>query len=132
MKQPIEAKVTFKHNFDGELELREGSVSIGMLPHQASPYKLLQAALISCFHSTFLEIIEKKRLSVESVSYYSSGFKRDEVPATIETLHMDIHVKGIQNKVAVEKSFELASKVCSVYNTISQVGTITYTIHYLD
>jgi putative redox protein len=132
MKQPIEANVTFKNNFDGELELKEGSVSIGMLPHQASPYKLLQAALISCLHSTFLDIIEKKRLTVESVSYHSSGFKRDEVPATIETLHLDVHVKGIQNKVAVEKSFDLATKVCSVYNTISQVGTITYTIHYID
>lgn len=132
MKQPIDAKVTFDHTFNGSLELREGSVSIGMLPHQASPYKLLQAALISCLHSTFLDIIEKKRLGVESVTYQSSGFKRDAIPATIETLHLDVHVKGISNKLAVEKSFELATKVCSVYNTISQVGEITYTIHYVD
>lgn len=132
MKQPIEAKVTFMSDFNGELELKEGSVSIGLLAHQASPYKLLQAALISCLHSTFLEIIAKKRLSVESVSYQSAGFKRDEVPATIETLHLDIHVKGIKNKVATEKSFELASKMCSIYSTISQVGKITYTIHFLD
>jgi putative redox protein len=130
MKQPIEAKVTFGSTFDGALELKEGSVSIGMLPHQASPYKLLQAALISCLHSTFLDVIEKKRLNLESVTYHSSGFKREEIPSTIETLHLDVHVKGIENKVAIEKSFELATKVCSVYNTISHVGTITYTIHY--
>jgi putative redox protein len=130
MKQPIEAKVTFGSTFDGALELKEGSVSIGMLPNQASPYKLLQAALISCLHSTFLDVIEKKRLNLESVTYHSSGFKREEIPSTIETLHLDVHVKGIENKVAVEKSFELATKVCSVFNTISQVGTITYTIHY--
>jgi putative redox protein len=130
MKQPIEAKVTFGSTFDGALELKEGSVSIGVLPHQATPYKLLQAALISCLHSTFLDVIEKKRLNLESVTYHSSGFKREEIPSTIETLHLDVHVKGIENKVAVEKSFELATKVCSVYNTISQVGTITYTIHY--
>ena len=132
MKQPIEATVTFDHTFNGELALREGSVSIGMQPHQASPYKLLQGALISCLHSTFLDVIEKKRLSFESVTYHSSGFKREEIPSTIETLHLDVHVKGLTNKVAAEKSFELATKVCSVFNTISQVGTITYTIHYVD
>jgi putative redox protein len=130
MKQPIEAKVVFGSTFDGSLELKEGSVSIGVLPHQASPYKLLQAALISCLHSTFLDVIEKKRLNLESVTYHSSGFKREEIPSTIETLHLDVYVKGISNKLSVEKSFDLATKVCSVYNTISQVGTITYTIHY--
>lgn len=132
MKQPIQAKVAFDHTFNGQAELHEGSISIGMLPHQATPYKLLQAALISCLHSTFLDVIEKKKLGVESVTYYSSGFKRDAIPATIETLHLDVHIKGITNKLAVEKSFDLATKVCSIYNTISHVGTITHTIHFID
>ena len=132
MGQKIEAKVSFKNKFEGKLWLKEGSVKIGIKPNQASPYRLLQGALISCFHSTFLDVIEKKKITIKSVEYVTSGEKRDEIPSTIETLTMDIVVKGASSQEGALKAFELAKKYCSVYQTISQVGVITVHVEFID
>lgn len=132
MKQQIAAESQFTNEFEGELHLKEGSVSIGIGPTQLSPYRMLQGALMACFHSTFLDILTKKRETFVSVTYKTAGEKREDVPSTIETLHMDIIIKGVSNKLAVEKSYKLATKVCSVYVTLSQVADMSYSIHFED
>lgn len=130
MGQKVQAEVVFGNKFEGELLLKEGSISIGMKPHQTSPHRLLQGALVSCFHSTFMDVMEKKRKTFEGVSYVTEGEKRDEVPATLKTLHMNIVVKGASDEKAVMKSFEMAAKYCSVFQTISHVAEITYNVTF--
>lgn len=130
MKDKISATTHFNNQFQGTLELKEGEVEIGGQLHQLTPYNMLQGALMACFHATFIEILAKKRQSFESVTYKTSGEKRDNVPTTIEHLHIDIMIKGASNELAVEKSYALAAKTCSIYQTISQVGELSYTIHF--
>src|SRR5690554_943130 len=97
MKQQISATTHFEaEGFKGELELKEGSIEIGIGPKQLSPYRMLQGALMACFHSTFLDILTKKRETFRAVTYKTSGEKRDEVPSTIETLHLDIVISGVK------------------------------------
>lgn len=132
MGQKIEAKVSFTNKFEGKLALKEGNVAIGMKPDQASPYRLLQGALVACFHSTFLDVIEKKKIKITAVDYFTSGEKRDEIPSTIDYLTMDVTVKGASNQQGCLKAFELAKKYCSIYHTISQVGQITVNVEFID
>lgn len=132
MAQNIEATTHFTNEFQGRLELAVGSIAIGMEPHEVTPYKMLQGALVACLHATFLDILTKKRQTFEKVTYKTSGTKRDGVPATIESLHVDVMISGVSKQVAVEKSMELATKVCSIYQTLSCVGQLSYTIHFIE
>lgn len=133
MAQQIAATVTFNSNeFDGVLKLKEGSISIGINPDQASPYRLLQGALVACLHSTFLDILTKKRESFTSITYTTSGHKREGVPATIEELHIDVTIINASKELAATKSMELATRVCSIYQTISCVGKLSYTMHFIE
>ncbi len=130
MKQKIEAITHFNDAFEGELKLKDGSIPIGIAPNQISPYRMLQGALIGCFHSTFLDIIQKKRVTYKKVTYKTFGEKRDEVPATLESLHIDIYILNVSNELQIQKSYELATKVCSVYQTLMHVATLSYSIHF--
>lgn len=132
MAQHIEATTHFTNQFEGQLELGEGFIPIGIGAHQASPYQMLQGALMACLHATFLDILTKKRESFDKITYKTSGNKREGVPTTIEVLHIDVMILGATKKIAVEKSMELATKVCSVYQTLSCVGELSYTIVFID
>lgn len=130
MKERITAVTHFTNAFDGTLALKEGFVEIGGQAHQLTPYNMLQGALMACFHATFIEILKKKRQSFDKVTYKTSGEKRESIPTTIEKLHIDITIFGASNELATQKSFDLAAKTCSIYQTISQVAELSYTIHY--
>ncbi|PKM63545.1 MAG: osmotically inducible protein OsmC [Firmicutes bacterium HGW-Firmicutes-20] len=131
MGQHVEADVRFSDVFDGELMLKEGSIGIGMKPDQAGPYKLLLAALTGCFHSTFLDVAVKKRLTFKSVSYRLEGEKRDEVPQTLSVLHITIKVEGADNQTQIHRCFELAEKYCSIYTTLSKVAQLSYEVSFI-
>lgn len=128
----IEATAHFNNQFEGKLELKEGFIPIGVGPTDASPYRMLQGALMACLHSTFLDILTKKRETYDHITYKTSGTKRETIPATIEKLHIDVMISGATKQLAVEKSMELATKVCSVYQTLSCVGKLSYSIHFID
>lgn len=131
MGQHVEADVRFTDVFDGELLLKEGSIKIGMNPDQAGPYKLLLGALTGCFHSTFLDVAVKKRLTFKNVSYHLEGEKRDEVPQTLKVLHLVIRVEGADNHTQILRCFELAEKYCSIYTTLSKVAQLSYDVSFI-
>jgi putative redox protein len=122
MASKVSARLHFAQGFDGTLLLREGEVAIGVQADQARPYDLLQAALAACLHSTFLEILEKKRLSIEFADYLIEGFKRSEVPTMLEEVSIHVTLPDGPNNEALEKSFHLATQYCSVFNTLAQVA----------
>lgn len=122
MGQNITAQIEFKKDFKGKLILREGEIGIGIEPNEARPYDLLQGALVSCLHSTLLEILVKKHIEIESVSYRVSGEKRDEIPTTLKSVTIEAEFITGASEEQIQKSMELASKYCSVYNTLALVA----------
>ncbi len=88
----------------------------------ARPYELLFMALGSCMYSTFEDIIVKKRLNCESVQIDVSGEKRTEVPAFLQTCDIKFTVKGADNPDGFRKSFDLACKYCSIFQTLKKVA----------
>jgi putative redox protein len=122
MGQNISAQLEFKKDFKGKLILQDGEIGIGIGPNMARPYDLLQGALVSCLHSTLLEILTKKRIEIESVNYRVSGEKRDEIPTTLKSVTIEADFISNASEDQIRKSMDLASKYCSVYNTLAQVA----------
>jgi putative redox protein len=122
MASQVSARLHFAQGFDGTLMLREGEVAIGVQADQARPYDLLQAALAACLHSTFLDILEKKRLSIEFADYLIEGVKRSEIPTMLEEVIINVTLPDGPNNQALEKSLHLATQYCSVFNTLAQVA----------
>ena len=120
--------VRFSNGFHGELLLDEGVVRIGRQPQEAAPYDLLYGALASCLYSTFLGILEKKRIIIQG----ADAEKRSEVPTTLKTVHLTVTVHQAEKEEAVRKSLELATRYCSVYQTISQVAQMSWEIHFSE
>ena len=122
--------IRFENGFNGELLLDEGSVKIGRAPGEAAPYDMLYGALVSCLYATFLGILEKKRIEIEGTEIVVEGEKRTEVPTTLKTVHLTVTIRGTDKEDAVRKSFDLATKYCSVYETISHVAEMSYELHF--
>ena len=130
MGQKVSAQLEFKKDFKGKLILSEGEIGIGMESNEARPYDLLQGALVSCLHSTLLDILTKKRIEIESVSYRVSGEKRDEIPTTLKSVSIEALFSPSDKEDQIRKSVELACKYCSVYNTLAQVAEMTMTVRF--
>ena len=122
MAQEISAKIVFGSDFNGVLKLREGEVAIGSKPDQLRPYDMIQAALASCLHATFLDIIAKKKLSIERCTYEVSGVKQDEIPSVLRHIHVKVIINPHEKEEQLRKAMDLAAKYCSVFNTLSQVA----------
>ena len=58
------------------------------------------------------------------------GRKRDEKVATLETCHIKVKVKGASDKEKVKKAFEVATRYCSVFHTLSKVAEMTWEIDF--
>lgn len=130
MGQNISAQIEFKKDFKGKLILSEGEIGIGLGPNEARPYDLLQGALVSCLHSTLLEILVKKRIEIESVSYRVSGEKRDEIPTTLKSVTIEAEFLTSHSEEQIQKSMELACKYCSVYNTLAHVADMKMIVSF--
>ena len=122
MGQQVSAHLSFKKNFQGTLHLTEGEIAIGVHPNEAKPYDLLQGALVSCLHSTLLEILVKKRIEIEGVDYEVKGIKRDDVPTMLQEVIVTATFPAHPDAEQILKSMALACKYCSVYNTLAKVA----------
>ncbi len=127
MGTKVNASLEFKAGFDGQLNLRSGSIGIGMADDQARPYDLLQGALVSCLHSTFLDILTKKRIPLPAAKYDVEGTKRDTIPTTLEWVKVIVTLPSGHDE-EYTKAMELAKKYCSVFNTLSHVATMSLEI----
>lgn len=129
MGTKVAAVLDFKSQFKGQLKLREGAIDIGLEANEARPYDLLQGALAACLHSTFLDILEKKRLTIDFAHYEIEGEKRDEVPTTLKSVKVTVTLPAGQEE-ALTKSMMLAKKYCSVFSTLSNVAEMELVIIY--
>lgn len=117
-------QVGYLHNDRGskvELSSNDGAFSA---------YELLLGALSHCLFSTFKSLAEKMQIEYENVELDIVGVKRDEKVALLETAKLDIKATGVNDKDKFEKAIEISSRYCSVFQTLSKVATLSWTINF--
>lgn len=116
----------FSGGFEGELQAPRAKAAIGSGEGRLAPYDMLLGALASCYYSTFLDIIGKKRLSLAGAEIEVSGEKRQEIPATLKWVTLRLSLRGAERSPLADAGFreaaELAGKYCSIYQTLAQVA----------
>jgi putative redox protein len=126
------ADVYFENTFKGVLDVPKGKVPIGVEEGTVEPYDLLFGALASCLYATFLDVAEKKKIGFESARIEVTGEKRTEVPTVLTWVDTKIIIKGAEKEAGLEKSYELATKYCSIYQTIAQVAKMSWSVEFED
>jgi len=127
--------VEFQNGFNGVSTNDSGStLSISM--EQWKPYELLFTALASCMYSTFLDVIDKKRLDYDKISITVDGEKIEDIPSFLKKAEIVFTVSGADkdNEKTVakfEKSLKLSEKYCSIYNTLTKIAELNSTIVFV-
>lgn len=96
------------------------------------PYEIILGGLGACLNYTFQDVLDKMRLTVESVDYKISGEKRDEVPTILKEVTVDVIVTGVLEgkESKVEKAWQKATEYCSMYETLSRIATMKPSITF--
>lgn len=125
-----EVKMVFDHQYHGILQAPNGTVRVGPESGAVAPYDMVLGGLGGCLNHTFQSIVDKQRLTIESIHYDIKGIKRETIPTTLEHVTVDVVVKGVPEgaQEKIESAFEKATRYCSVYQTLSQVAEMNYTI----
>jgi putative redox protein len=98
---------------------------------ESAPYDYLLGALSGCLFKTFEELAVKMRISWEHISFEVNGSKRDEVPTTLEEVTIAVQASGVENQQKFLKAFEMATRYCSIYQTISKVSRMSWSADFL-
>lgn len=125
-------KLTFSNDFEGTMTSPTGTLPIGKSEDSFRPYHLLFGALGSCLYATFIPITYKMRLSFEEANLEISGNKRKEVPSTLDYVQIKFVIKNPSkgSEDQFRKAAELASKYCSIHETISKVAKIEMVVSF--
>lgn len=124
--------IEFANSFVGTMSSAKGDILIGSQEGGMRPYVLLYGALASCYYATFISVVEKKRLSINSARVEVDGTKRQTPPTTLETVDLKLIVRGASNKEQIMRSAQLGAEHCSIHTTISKVATINLTVEFED
>jgi len=122
--------IYFSNAFKGEMVVESGSLPLGIEKGTFAPYDMLFGALASCLYATFLDVAEKKKINFESAHIVVTGEKREAVPTTLSWVDTKIIIKGAEKEKGLEKAFELATKYCSIYQTIGHVADMTWSVEF--
>lgn len=128
-KQHID--VTFKDGFNGVLKTERGQIPLGKADGGMTPYNLLLGGLASCLYATFLEIAEKKKIIYDTVDIAVDGVKREEVPTTLNKVHVHLKVTGASDENGLVKALDLSAKYCSIYQTLKHVADMSHDIEFV-
>lgn len=97
----------------------------------STPYDYLMGALSGCLFVTFEELAVKMRVGWEHISFEVHGEKREEVPTTLKEVSIEVSATGVENQQKFLKAFETATRYCSIYQTISHVSEMKWTVDFL-
>lgn len=120
--------MNFDNQFIGSMTSPKGEVKIGSQDQGQAPYHLLYGALGSCFYATFLSVAIKMRLTFDDATLEISGTKRDQSPATLENVIIDMVVYNPSDEAKLTKAAHLGASHCSIHETISKVADIKLNI----
>jgi len=127
----LKIEMGFKEGFNGLLKAKNTSVPVGIQEGQLRPYDMFLGALASCLYSTFLDVVEKKKITFDESNVIVTGEKREEIPMTLKWVKVIIEVKGASQEKGVLRAAELAEKYCSVYETISKVADMDLEVRFI-
>lgn len=127
-----EIKIVFDNQFHGILSGHHGSTTVGPAEGALAPYDMVLGGLGGCLNHTFQTVADKKRLKFQAIRYDIKGVKRTEVPTTLKTVTVNVVVSGADERDhdALTKAMDLATRYCSVYQTISQVASMDWHIRF--
>ncbi|HCW73644.1 MAG TPA: hypothetical protein DHM90_07475 [Clostridiaceae bacterium] len=120
----------FDYEFKGVLKAKRGTVDIGITEGTIEPYDMVFGALGSCLYSTFLDIAVKKKIVYDGVRMKVSGEKRTEIPTTLKTVDVVVTVVNPEKEKGLDQALKLATEYCSVYQTLSHVAEMTYSLEF--
>lgn len=108
----------------------EGSPAMGGHGLGVRPMELVLMALASCTSLDLVSILQKQRQTIEDFSVVADGKRREEVPQTFTSIHLEIKLKGDIDALKAERAAELAvKKYCSVHDMLAAGGVdITYSV----
>lgn len=91
------------------------------------PSELLLVALAACTAVDVVEILNKKRLGLETLEISAEAEQEQEPPWTFRKIHLNYRLKGDKlNEKDVAQAIELSEeKYCSVAATLRGVAEIT-------
>ncbi|WP_088225991.1 OsmC family protein [Desulfosporosinus sp. FKB] len=81
------------------------------------PTDLLLAGLIGCSQGVFLEITEKMRIKVNSISMEAEAERESEPPKLFSKIALSYHIEvdeGLESKVV--RAIKLVEQYCTVFN----------------
>lgn len=105
-------------------------VKIGRGVEKAEPYELLLMALSGCLYSTFEDVNAKMKVSYSSVHFDVHGEKRDEIPATLQQVSLKVTVHSGSDEKKIRKAFEIATRYCSVFQTLKHVAEMEWEMEF--
>ena len=123
-------KLKFDPHFSGELESPTTKVPVGRTNHGILPYHMLYGALGSCFYATFIGVAEKMRLTFAKAEINISGEKREEAPATLKHVLIEVTIFDASHEDKIKKACEMGAKYCSIYETISRVAEMELIVKF--
>ncbi len=106
------------------------SLPIGTDGKSMGPYDLLLLALGSCLQSTFEDVAAKMKVSWEELEMDISGVKRIDIPTTLKECTVALTVKDAEDEKKLKKAFDIATRYCSVYQTISKVADMDWKVTF--
>ncbi|PKL14488.1 MAG: osmotically inducible protein OsmC [Spirochaetae bacterium HGW-Spirochaetae-8] len=116
----------------GKLVTDSGAaVALGHESGNFAPYELLLGGLSYCLFRTFEDIAQKMQLTYEGVDMHVDGEKREDKIATLEFCKVSLRAKGVVEQEKFKKAFDIATRYCSVYNTISKVATMSWEVQFV-
>ncbi len=120
--------IEFQNGFNG-VATNENGQELHVSPDQWKPYELLFTALASCMYSTFLDVINKKKLDYDKITISVDGEKIDDVPSFLKKADIVFTISGAEKdneKIVArfEKSLKLSEKYCSIYNTVIKIAEL--------
>ncbi len=124
--------LNFNEGFKGTLESPTAKINIGRNENGILPYHMLYGALGSCFYATFLSVADKMRLSFSKAVINISGEKREQVPATLEHVKVELTIYHPSHEEKLIKAAQNGAKFCSIYETISKVAEMELVVLFKE
>ncbi len=124
--------LSFQQGFKGTLESPTSKINIGDNENGIQPYHMLYGALGSCFYATFLSVSEKMRLTFSKAIVEISGEKREETPATLKHVKVELTIYQPSHPEKLIKAAQNGAKFCSIFETISQVAEMELVVLFKE
>lgn len=86
-----------------------------------SPMELLLGSVAGCMAIDILMILEKSRVSVDSLEFNAVGTRAETVPKRYERIELECHVVGPseEDEAKIQRAVDLSrDKYCSVLHTL--------------